>query len=151
MNVDKIDWQVKEFNELSLDELYDIMHLRQEVFVVEQDCPYMDADYKDQKAIHINGYYENELVAHTRIVAPGISYKEQSIGRVVSKPKYRKQGVGIALMKKSIAVLEEKYNSPICRISAQKYLIKFYNSFGFEVCSEEYLEDDLPHFQMFRS
>jgi ElaA protein len=151
MNVDKIDWRVKEFNELSLDELYDIMHLRQEVFVVEQDCPYMDADYKDQKAIHINGYYENELVAHTRIVAPGISYKEQSIGRVVSKPKYRKQGVGIALMKKSIEVLEEKYNSPICRISAQKYLIKFYNSFGFEVCSEEYLEDDLPHFQMFRS
>lgn len=150
MNVDKIDWRVKEFNELSLDELYDIMHLRQEVFVVEQDCPYMDADYKDQKAIHINGYYENELVAHTRIVAPGISYKEQSIGRVVSKPKYRKQGVGIALMKKSIEVLEEKYNSPICRISAQKYLIKFYNSFDFEVCSEEYLEDDLPHFQMFR-
>ena len=150
MNLDKIDWRVKQFEELSLNELYDIMNLRQEVFVVEQECPYIDADFKDQQSIHVNGYYNNKLVAHTRIVAPGISYKEQSIGRVVSSPQYRKKGLGIELMKKSIEVLEEFYKSTTCRISAQKYLIKFYEQFGFEVCSEEYLEDDLPHFEMIR-
>lgn len=150
MNLDKIEWRVKTFEQLTTNELYDIMHLRQEVFVVEQDCPYLDADFKDQKAIHVNAYYQAELVAHTRIVAPGISYKEQSIGRVVTKPKYRRQGLGIVLMEKSIEVLEAEYKSSTCRISAQKYLTGFYQQFGFEVCSEEYLEDNLPHFEMFR-
>tara|TARA_B110000908_G_C10122611_1_gene388322 strand:+ start:89 stop:544 length:456 start_codon:yes stop_codon:yes gene_type:complete len=150
MNLDKIDWRVKQFEELTLNELYDIMNLRQEVFVVEQECPYIDADYKDQQSIHVNAYYNNELVAHTRIVLPGVSYKEPSIGRVVSSPKYRKKGLGVKLMKKSIEVLEAFYKSSNCRISAQKYLIKFYEQFGFEVCSEEYLEDDIPHFEMFR-
>lgn len=150
MNLDKIDWRVKQFEELTLNELYDIMNLRQEVFVVEQECPYIDADYKDQQSIHVNAYYNNELVAHTRIVFPGVSYKEPSIGRVVSSPKYRKKGLGVELMKKSIEVLEAFYKSSNCRISAQKYLIKFYEQFGFEVCSEEYLEDDIPHFEMFR-
>lgn len=149
MNIENINWRVKKFEDLSIDELYDIMHLRQLVFVVEQDCPYIDADYKDKKSIMVNGYINENLVAHARIVLPGISYKEPSIGRVVTEPSYRASGLGQALMTKSIAVLESQFGTT-CRISAQTYLIKFYSNFGFEISSKEYLEDDLPHIQMFR-
>jgi len=151
MNFEKIVWSVKEFEELTILELYDIMNLRQEVFVVEQDCPYIDADYKDLKSIQVNGYYKNKLVAHARIVAPGVSYKEASIGRVATSLMFRKVGLGKLLMTKSILALENKYKRTSCRISAQTYLLKFYSEFGFEVCSEEYLEDNLPHFEMFRT
>lgn len=149
MNLSEVKWQVKKFEDLSLNELYDMMNLRQEVFVVEQDCPYIDADYKDQKSIHVNAYFNEKLIAHTRIVYPGVSYQEASIGRVVSHPKFRGTGLGKELMLKSIEALEQNFGSS-CRISAQTYLIKFYKQFGFEISSEEYLEDDLPHIQMLR-
>jgi ElaA protein len=146
----EIDWRVKLFDELTLSELYDIMNLRQVVFVVEQDAPYIDADYKDQKAWHIMAYINNELAAYTRVLKPGVSYAEPSIGRVVNAPKYRNLGLGKKLMAESIKVLEEKFNTASCRISAQTYLLPFYKSFGFEVCSEEYMEDGLPHHEMVR-
>lgn len=149
MNIENIEWRVKKFENLSVNELYDMMHLRQVVFVVEQDCPYIDADHKDEKSLHVNGYFEDKLVAHSRIVFPGISYAEASIGRVVSDPKYRATGLGQQLMKESIKALESNFGTA-CRISAQTYLIGFYTKFGFEISSEEYLEDDLPHIQMYR-
>ena len=150
MDLNKLTWQFKKFEELTLNELYDIMYLRQEVFVVEQDCPYIDADYKDQDSIMVNAYFKGKLVAHTRIVKPGISYKEASIGRVVSAPKLRGTGLGKLLMEKSIEALESIFKTSVCRISAQTYLINFYQQFGFEISSEEYLEDNLPHIQMLR-
>lgn len=149
MKMEQIDWKVKKFDALTLAELYEIMHLRQVVFVVEQNCAYVDADNKDQNSLLINGYFEGNLVAHSRIVFPGFSYAEASIGRVVSDPKYRATGLGQALMKESIDALEKKFGTS-CRISAQTYLINFYSQYGFEISSEEYLEDDLPHIQMYR-
>lgn len=150
MNLSEINWQVKKFEALTTKELYDILNLRQQVFVVEQDCPYIDADFKDQTSLMINAYFNEELIAHARIVFPNISYAEPSIGRVATLQKYRGTGLGKLLMEKTMEALEENFGST-CRISAQTYLINFYKIFGFEVCSAEYLEDDLPHIQMLRT
>lgn len=147
----EIEWRIKQFNSLSLQELYDIMNLRQEVFIVEQNAPYIDADYKDQKAWHVMAYSNDKLVAYARIIEAGISYDEPSIGRVVNSPIFRKTGLGRLLMDKSIEVMEQKYQTSKCRISAQTYLVPFYSTYGFKVCSEEYLEDGLPHYQMVRA
>lgn len=145
-------WVVKDFDSLSLEELYEVMHLRQVVFVVEQDCPYIDADGKDFFGQHVLGYNDGDkLIAYTRILPAGISYpKEPAIGRVVSHPDVRGKGVGRPLMQKSIEVLEETYGNSACRISAQTYLLNYYREFGFEAVGEEYLEDGLPHFEMLR-
>ncbi|MGB1248052.1 MAG: GNAT family N-acetyltransferase [Chitinophagales bacterium] len=148
--MEQIEWRVKKFEELTRLELYDMMNLRQVVFVVEQDCPYIDADYKDLKSWHIMGYIDGKLKLYTRLVFPSISYKEPSIGRVVSCPSIRRQGYGVPLMQKSVEIHDEKYPNQGCRISAQTYLIPYYSTFGFEVCSEEYLEDNLPHHEMIR-
>ena len=142
---------VKDFEALTTRELYDIMHLRQEVFVVEQDCPYLDADYKDVKGKHIYAYGDDKLLGYARLLYPGVSYKEASIGRVVTAPSVRRKGVGRPLMQKCIEVLEQELNTRACRISAQTYLVPFYSEYGFEICSKEYLEDGLPHFEMLRS
>lgn len=141
---------VKDFEALTVQELYDMMYLRQVVFVVEQDAAYLDADKKDYKSKHVLQYKGDVLVAYARVLAPGVSYKEASIGRVVSAPEYRRQKLGRPLMQKCIEVLEKDYKTTACRISAQTYLLPFYGEFGFEVCSEEYLEDGLPHFEMLR-
>lgn len=146
----KDEFIVKEFNELSIQELYDMMYLRQVVFVVEQDAAYLDADRKDFKGMHVLQYKDNELAAYARVLAPGVSYTEASIGRVVSAPSWRRKRLGRPLMKKCLEVLKEKYQTETCRISAQTYLLPFYSEFGFEVCSDEYLEDGLPHFEMLR-
>ncbi len=145
----KINWQIKHFNELSLQEMYDFMVLRQEVFVVEQDCPYLDCDGKDQFSHHLMGYNEaNKLVAYTRLVKPGVSYQEVSIGRVITSQKVRRMGIGIDLMKKSIEAVYNLYGRQAIRISAQCYLEKFYGSFGFVPTGKEYLEDGIPHLEM---
>lgn len=145
----KINWQIKHFNELSLQEMYDFMVLRQEVFVVEQDCPYLDCDGKDQFSHHLMGYNEaNKLVAYTRLVKPGVSYQEVSIGRVITSQKVRRMGIGIDLMKKSIEAVYKLYGKQAIRISAQCYLEKFYGSFGFVPTGKEYLEDGIPHLEM---
>ena len=145
-----IAWQLKPFNDLSVQELYGIMRLRQEVFIVEQNCPYLDADGKDLKSYHLMGFEGDELAAYSRIVLPGVSYDEVSIGRVVSGTKYRKQGYGIFLMKEAIRQIESLYGQVPIRIGAQKYLQKFYEGFGFIREGEEYLEDGIPHIIMVR-
>lgn len=144
-----INWGLKTFNELSVMELYCILQLRAEVFVVEQNCSYLDTDGKDLKCFHLMGYDENGvLIAYSRIVPAGISYKEVSIGRVVSSPKVRNTGAGKALVQKAIEEIKLKYDNVPIRIGAQLYLQKFYESFGFVKTSEEYLEDNIPHIEM---
>ena len=145
-----INWQLKPFKDLSVQELYSIMQLRQEVFIVEQNCPYLDADGKDLKSHHLMGFEGEELAAYARIVPPGVSYDEVSIGRVVSGTKYRRQGYGQLLMQESIRQIEKLYGNVPIRIGAQKYLLKFYEGFGFVKEGDEYLEDGIPHVIMVR-
>ena len=144
-------WKIKKFEELTAIELYNIMHLRGEVFIVEQNCPYLDADGKDLESFHLMGISESyELIAYARIVPAGISFKEVSIGRVVSSSKVRGKGVGKALMERSLEMINEKFDATSIRISAQCYLKKFYEKFGFVIVSEEYLEDNIPHVEMLK-
>ncbi len=142
----------KKFNELSLQELYDIMVLRQEVFVVEQDCPYLDADGKDPYSWHLMGVDENgKLVAYTRLLPKGISYKKYpSIGRVVTSPAVRGSGIGRELMKQSLLWMDKLFPGEDIKISAQCYLEEFYKSLGFSISGEEYLEDGIPHYPMLK-
>lgn len=143
-----LDWRYKTFKELSNWELYELMQLRNEVFVVEQDCVYQDADGKDLESTHLLGYEGKELVAYVRIVPEGISYKGYcSIGRVVVSPNHRRKAYGKAVMLKGIEICKKTFEENI-KISAQCYLEKFYTELGFEVVSEEYLEDDIPHYAM---
>ena len=140
------------FSDLSLQELYDIMVLRQEVFVVEQDCPYLDADGKDIVADHITIYENSQLIAYTRILAAGISYENYaSIGRVVNSSKVRGRGIGVKLMEYSIQECKARYPGIPIKISAQVYLEKFYKDLGFEETGERYLEDNIPHMAMILS
>lgn len=148
---ENIIWNIKMFNELGTDELYDILRLRTEVFVVEQECVFQDMDNLDQDAAHVQARIGNNLAATARILKPGVAYEEPSIGRVVSSPMYRKKGVGIALMKKAIEETERLFGKRPIKIGAQLYLKKFYEGFGFEQCSETYLEDNIPHIKMIRS
>ena len=147
-----MDFFCKPFYELSLDELYEIMKIRQEVFVVEQTCPYLDADGKDQKGFHFYGKNEKgEMVAYTRILPSGISYENYpSIGRVLTTEQARGTGAGKELMEASIQALEQLFGFSDIKISAQCYLEKFYQSFGFESIGEPYPEDDIPHIAMIR-
>jgi ElaA protein len=147
----QIFWSIKAFNELSVNELYDIFRLRMEVFVVEQNCPYQDADGKDQHASHLMGRNsKEELIAYARIFPGGISFNEVSIGRVITSGKARGMGAGKMLMEKAITFCHLIFGNQPVRIGAQSYLIKFYKSFGFEVVSEEYLEDNIPHVEMLK-
>ncbi|UYW01028.1 GNAT family N-acetyltransferase [Flavobacterium agricola] len=139
--------QIKSFTELTVTELYDALQLRSEIFVVEQNCVYLDPDGKDKKAVHILGYVDNELVAYSRVFEPGIYFSNASIGRVVVKKEHRKDGYGFLLVSKAIEVAKQLHAGPIT-ISAQQYLEKFYQSLGFETVSDMYLEDDIPHIEM---
>ena len=142
---------VKSFKELSTTELYNILQLRSEVFVVEQDCVYQDIDGKDDKALHIIGMVENEIVAYTRCFKAGDYFKEASIGRVVVKESQRKFKRGNQLMNNSIEAIEKHYKTSIIKISAQCYLNKFYTNLGFKSIGEEYLEDGIPHVAMIKN
>ena len=141
---------IKKFEELSLDELYGILQLRAEVFVVEQDCAYQDLDGKDQKALHVIGTKNNDVVAYTRIFKAGDYFKEASIGRVVVKDSERKYRYGYEIMNASIKVVHEHLNETKIHLSAQSYLKKFYNSLGFIQVGEGYLEDGIPHIGMLK-
>lgn len=149
--MEKIDWSLKKFDELSAKEIYEILKLRSEVFVVEQNCVFLDMDDKDQFAHHLQGRIEGNLAAVVRILPPGLAYTEPSIGRVVSSPQFRRKGVGIALMNTAIEETIALYGACNIKIGAQQYLKKFYESFGFIQCSETYLEDDIPHIKMIRN
>ena len=143
----QLNWILKKFEELTAVELYAIMQLRNEVFVLEQNCVYQDADDKDQASLHFCGWDADKLVAYTRIIPPGISYAEASIGRVVTSPAYRKTGAGRELMKQSISHTFSRFNCTAIKIGAQVYLTKFYQSLGFVQSSKEYLEDGIPHIE----
>lgn len=144
----ELNWQCKFFDELAAYELYAIIRLRNEVFVVEQNCVFQDADNKDQLCYHLSGWNGENLVAYARLVPAGISYDEPAIGRIVTSPAYRKHGVGRALLVESIARCRLIFNEKAIKIGAQTYLKKFYESFGFRQCSEIYLEDAIPHIEM---
>ncbi|MBS7332670.1 MAG: GNAT family N-acetyltransferase [Weeksellaceae bacterium] len=147
----KVIWHYKLFDELSAKELYQIIQLRNEVFVIEQDCIYQDADGKDMKCGHLWATINDDIVAYSRIVPKGVSYEnEPSIGRVVTSDKVRGMGLGKQLIEYSIQTIENRLFTSSIRISAQLYLKAFYESFGFEQVSEEYLEDDIPHIEMLR-
>ena len=145
-----LNWVIKKFDELSPHELYAILQLRIEVFIVEQHCPFQDADGKDQSAYHLMGWQDDLLAAYTRIVAPGIVYECPSIGRVVTSPKARKKGLGRLLMEKSIGETVSLYGPVDIRIGAQVYLKEFYTSLGFIQSSEIYLDDNIEHIEMTR-
>lgn len=142
---------IKTFDELSIQELYAILQLRSEVFVVEQDCVYQDVDDKDQKAIHIIGVKGNQVVAYTRVFKPGDYFDDTSIGRVVVKASERKYGYGRTIMQATIDYIEADWKETQIALSAQTYLIKFYNSLGFVEQGGGYLEDDIPHIKMVKS
>lgn len=142
-------WILKEWQDLSTDELYAVLKLRQEVFVVEQDCPYLDCDDIDQKALHLWAEADGDTVAYARIIPPGELYPEVSIGRVISAQKHRRSGWGRSIMDKAVSVCETQYPGPI-RIMAQSYLLAFYRSYGFVEEGDEFLEDGLPHYYMVR-
>jgi ElaA protein len=144
-------WYLKKFEELSRDELYAILHLRSEVFVVEQNCVYLDPDNKDQFAWHLMGWQNDKLVAYTRIIPPGIVYKEPAIGRVVISPEIRRSGIGKELMQRSLASCENLYGSVPVTLSAQVYLKNFYESLGFEIAGKIYLDDGIEHVKMTRN
>src|SRR5690606_34138498 len=131
--------------ELTTRELYTILQLRSEVFVVEQDCIYQDMDGEDEKAFHVMGIKNGIIIAYTRIFGPGDYFKEASIGRVLVKKGERQYGYGKIIMEFSMDLIQKKFASSKIQISAQKYLGKFYYSLGFTSVGEEYLEDGIPH------
>jgi len=145
-----MDWFYKTYNELSKDELYALLRLRAEVFVVEQDCPYQDVDNKDQKAVHVFAIKDGEVMAYARILKAGDYFMETGIGRVVTKQTHRGAGLGIELMKKSIEYVDAHFDTKTIHISAQTHLKKYYQSFGFKQVGVEYLEDNIPHIGMRR-
>lgn len=136
------------FNELSNTELYELLKLRSEVFVVEQNCVFLDMDDKDQEALHVLGFDGKRLVAYTRLLAPGHSYPEASIGRVVSHPSARGMNYGREIMQYSIQHILKQYQTDQIVISAQLYLKRFYSELGFVAEGEVYPEDDIPHIKM---
>ena len=143
--------KIATFEELSLDDLYKLLQLRSEVFVVEQNCVYQDIDGKDQMALHLLGYVDKELVAYTRIFPPATYFTEASIGRVIVKAPYRKHNYGHEILKASIKAVDERFQTSTIKLSAQTYLIKFYEGHGFQQSGETYLEDGIPHIAMLRS
>ena len=145
-----MNWIIKKFDDLTPHELYTIMQLRNEVFVVEQNCVYQDADNKDQQCWHLMGWQGDLLAAYTRIVPTGVIYDLPSIGRVVTSPSIRKTGIGKPLMEKSIETVEKLFGKTSIQIGAQLYLKKFYKSLGFQQSSEMYLEDGIEHIEMIK-
>ena len=145
-----LEIQIKSFSELTTQELYDLLQLRSEVFVVEQNCVYQDIDKKDLKALHVLGMKNNQLVAYTRLFKPGDYFEYASIGRVVVAKNQRQFKYGYDIMKTSIEAVKNHYKETLIKISAQAYLKGFYNNLGFNEIGEEYLEDDIPHIAMIK-
>ena len=143
-----LDIITKTFQELTIQELYDLLQLRSEVFVVEQNCVYQDIDGKDQKALHVFGFKGKKLVAYTRLFKPGDYFENASIGRVVVAEKERHHKYGYDIMEASIKAIKHHYNETKIHISAQCYLKRFYNNLGFNEIGVEYLEDGIPHIKM---
>lgn len=143
-----LEWSCKEFPDISPGELYKILQLRVEVFIVEQQCIYQDCDDKDQQSLHLMGWDGSKLAAYARLLPPGLSYPSPSIGRVVISPSSRKDGYGRELMNHAIATVRSVYNTNTIIIGAQLYLKLFYSSLGFRQDSDIYLEDGIEHIKM---
>lgn len=143
-----LEYRIKSYSDLTKDELYALLQLRSEVFVVEQNCVYQDIDGKDPKAFHVLGFKNEVLIAYTRLFKPGDYFEEASIGRVVVKKEERQHSYGHELMEVSIEAIKEHFKEKVVKISAQSYLKSFYNNLGFKEEGEEYLEDGIPHTAM---
>ncbi|MCO4822488.1 MAG: GNAT family N-acetyltransferase [Flavobacteriaceae bacterium] len=147
-----MNWTLKSFDELTVSEFHDFIQLRLDIFVVEQDCPYLDLDGKDEIAYHLFATTDQgKTVAYTRLFAPGDYYDEAAIGRVVVHQDFRKDGLGFELMSRSIKEIESLFKTKTIRIGAQQYLKKFYESLGFVSTGHEYMEDGIPHMYMMKS
>ena len=146
-----IQIEVKTFDELTTSELYDILQLRSDVFVVEQDCVYLDLDGKDQKALHFIGKKQNKIIAYTRIFKSGDYFDKASIGRVVVLKSERNHQYGYDIMNASVKAIKDYFNETTIQLSAQVYLKQFYNNLGFIEKGEEYLEDGIPHVSMIKN
>lgn len=146
-----IIWKIKTFEEFTVPELYNLLKARSEVFVVEQNCVYLDADGYDQQAIHVWAEdEEGEILAYCRVFDKGIKYEETSLGRVITTEKGRGRSLGKQLIQYAVETIENRYHTSEIRISAQDYLLKFYGNFGFVDTGKKYLEDDIPHTEMLR-
>lgn len=147
-----MQFTLKTFQALEIEELYGILQLRQAVFIVEQDCPYLDADGKDQASLHLMGRDHQGIVAYARILPKGLSYEDYpSIGRILIASRARGKGFGQQLVQEAINIIERQWAAKAIKISAQSYLLKFYQDLGFQVIGAEYLEDGIPHHAMIRS
>lgn len=143
--------EVKSFEELSKKELYDLLQLRSEVFVVEQDCVYSDIDGKDESALHILGWEDDRLVAYARCFQAGDYFDQAAIGRILVRENYRKLGYGHQITKAAIKAIKSKFKADTIKISAQTYLVIFYESHGFKTTGNRYMEDGIPHIAMIKS
>jgi ElaA protein len=151
MKSEMIRWQLKKFDELIPYELYAILQLRNEVFVVEQNCVFQDADNKDQLSYHLMGWSAERLIAYSRIIPAGIAYEFVSIGRVVTAPDKRRNGTGKELMNEALKATTTLFGNVSIKLGAQRYLKNFYESFGFVQSSDIYIEDGIPHIEMIRT
>lgn len=143
-----MEWLIKTFSQLTAEELYQILQLRVDVFVVEQTCPYHELDGKDQQALHVFARDQEGIQAYLRVLAPGVSFPEASLGRVISKK--RRQGLGTQLLNRGLQAARDWLGDGPTRIEAQTYAKSFYEQAGFRQVSEEFLEDGIPHIQMLR-
>ena len=150
MEKSNIEYKSQLFEELNTIELYNILKLRQIVFVVEQECIYLDTDDKDLSSHHFSLYIDNKLLGYARITPPGLRFTEVSFGRLAIHPDLRGQSFGRKLVGKLLERIHRLYPKENIKISAQSYLEKFYQGFGFETCSKEYLEDNIPHIEMIK-
>ncbi len=146
--MNNIQWYCKKFTKLSVTELYEIMKLRSEVFVVEQKCVYLDADGKDEKSHHFYAVENGSIAAYARLLPPNTSFKEASVGRVLTAQSQRRKGLGIILMQKCIAKTLDLFDTTSIKIGGQLYLKSFYEGLQFKQCSEVYDEDGIPHIEM---
>lgn len=143
-----MNFEIKKFKELNVDEIYDILRMRNEVFILEQGSIYQDCDEKDQRAFHMFGRENGKIVTYLRILDKGVSYDEISIGRVLVDRQYRGTGLGREIVRKAIDFIDQYLNEKEIRISAQEYLVNFYENLGFEVTSDIYIEDSIRHVEM---
>ena len=148
MNDQNIHWTLKRFDQLKPAEVYEILKLRQEVFILEQNCIYKDVDGLDQTSLHLSGRINDELALYLRLVPPGSKFEEPSMGRIVVKQEYRGNRLGQKLVKRGLATTQNRYPKQTIRIEAQLYLESFYKRLGFETVSGEYDLDGIPHIQM---
>ena len=146
-----MSWELKKFSELDTHNLYEILKLRVEVFVVEQNCPYPELDDCDQQALHLYLKENNEILAYCRILPAGLKYDDCSIGRVIVREQARGKGYARVIMQKAINIIETSWNVPCIKLCAQSHLQHFYQSVGFETISDEFDEDGIPHVYMIRS